>query len=549
MSTLQSCLNQTASFFSSRKGSVVVAALLLAIFFLNSMFSILGKSLTYDEPYHYRYGVNILNGDATRFDDSKMPFSAWNALPAKLASFLPEGNLKSSLEKTVAARLMTTLFSMLAAFVVFYWGRELYGVVPAWISLGLYVFDPNIIAHSQLITTDIYVTGMVLISSFWLWKFAKTRSWLDGILCAAMLGLAQLAKYTAVSLLPLLAVVFFASDWPRLYQSVRLAGMQSAYKEPLRYLKYALIVAVIVIVIINLGFLFDRTFVNIKDYDLKAGIFQSIQSKTSFVIPTAYPYLEGLDWITAKERTDLGFIHIYLLGETRFGEGFPGYYLIASALKVPIATQIVVVMSLVVYFLDRQRRSSFLKNEWFLLGLVLFYSVYFNFFYKAQIGIRYYLVIFPLLYVFAGVLFVNWQRFSRIKAGLAISLGIFLVGSVFSQYPNYLSYFNEFINQKDAYKYLADSNLEWGQDFYLLEDYMRNNEKAQKAPEIPGLISETTTYFVSVNRLVGVIAGPENYMWLRENFEPVDMIGNSYLIYRIAPDEMKQLCSTTAFCK
>jgi hypothetical protein len=42
---------------------------------------------------------------------------------------------------------------------VFYWSRALHGFLPAVFSLLLYALDPNIIAHSQLVTTDIYAAG------------------------------------------------------------------------------------------------------------------------------------------------------------------------------------------------------------------------------------------------------------------------------------------------------------------------------------------------------------------------------------------------------
>jgi predicted nucleic acid-binding Zn ribbon protein len=537
------------SFLLTQKGSWLIAFMIITFFLLNSAFSIVGKSLTYDEPYHYKYGVNILDGNSARFDDSKMPASAWNAFPAKIASFLPDGNLKIILEKMVTARLMTTLFAALVACFVFYWSRELYGIVPAWISLTLYAFDPNVIAHSQLITTDAYAMGTILISSYFLWKFFKTRHWLHGLLFSLMLGFSQLAKYTAISLYPLFLVIFSISDNLQLCsENCSQLVSQFRRKQVLRYLKYFLVVVVISIIVINIGFLFNRTFIKLSEYSLKSNLFQLVQKQTDFWVPTPYPYLEGLDWIVAKESTDLGFIHIYLLGETRFGEGFPGYYFIASALKLPIATQIILIFSFFIYLADKRQKRFFLKNEWFLLAPVFFYVIHFNFFYNSQMGIRYYLVIFPLLYVFAGFLFVNWQQFSQKQIFFTISTLIFLAGSVLAKYPNYLSYFNEFINSKEAYKYLADSNLEWGQDTYLLEDYKINHEAALRAPEIPEMITETSTYYVSINRLVGVIQGPENYRWLRENFEPVDMIGNSYLVYRITPDDMNHLCSTTSFC-
>ena len=61
----------------------LIVFMLLAIFFVLNISSVQNKSLTYDEPKHYRYGENILNLNSNRFDDSKMPVSAFNALPKK----------------------------------------------------------------------------------------------------------------------------------------------------------------------------------------------------------------------------------------------------------------------------------------------------------------------------------------------------------------------------------------------------------------------------------------------------------------------------------
>jgi 4-amino-4-deoxy-L-arabinose transferase-like glycosyltransferase len=538
------------NFLASNRGQSVVALLFVLFFFVISALSVRGKYWTFDEPNHLQYGTNILNGNSTRFDDSKMPVSAWNALPAKLASYLPGGRLKTYLEKLVTARLMTILFSMIVALVVFHWSRKLYGFVPGLVSLGLYIFDPNIIAHSQLVTTDIYITGMILLCSYWLWKFAETRSWKDGLIFSVLLGLAQLTKYTAVSLYVLFGIAFVAHDWQEPRETVKTGASIRIGKEAWSYTRYAVAVGVVSIVSINIGFLFNRTFTPLKDYQFKSELFQSIQSKIDIVVPTPYPFLEGVDWITYKERTNIGYGRIYLLGETRFGQGFPGYYFVASALKVPIATQIVLLASLGVCFLSKNRRRTFWRNEWFLLWPVLFYTVYFNFLYHAQIGIRYYLVVFPLLYVFAGGLFKEWQNFTRAQRGLSFALAFYLIASVLSYFPNYLAYFNEIVwDRKMAYKYLADSNLDWGQDYYALKAYRAEHRDVVKAPFVPAPIKKTRTYFVPVNQLVGVSMNPATYAWLRENFEPVGTIAPSYLLFEIAPVQMQALCDTTDYCK
>lgn len=517
------------------------------------------KSLTADEAKHYRYGMNILNLNSDRLilpsgavDDSKMPVTALNALPARLAEDLPEGGLRSLLMKFQAARFVTVLFSACIAWLVFVWARDLYGFIPGLASLFLYVFDPNLIAHSQLITTDIYATGMILLSSYWLWKFARTCSRRDGLAFAVCLGVAQLAKYTAFSLYPLLAIAFLAHDWPRLKQVLRSERWRGLRREAGKYFAYPLVVLAVSLVVVNIGFLFNRTFTPLKDYPFKSELFQGLQTKLAFVgglpIPTPYPYFEGLDWITFKERTGVGFGRVYLLGETRYGQGFPGYYFVASLLKVPIATQVILLAALVVYFSRRPR--TFWKDELFLLWLVLFYAIYFNFLYNAQIGIRFYLVIFPLLYVFAGSLFVNWRSFSWAQRAVPAALALYLAASVLSQYPHYLAYFNEIVwDRKMAYLYLADSNIEWGQDFNYLKAYRDQHPKVDAVPEVPHRLQRPRTFFVSVNHLVGVYYFPSTYRWLRENFKPVGMIAPSYLLYEITPGQMQALCDTTDYCK
>jgi Gpi18-like mannosyltransferase len=285
---------RTSSFFRSDKHQNTLILSVLVLYFAFSAYSVYGRDRTIDEPRHYRYGMNILNGDSTRFDDSKMPVSAWNALPAKIAESLPDGFLKTALSSYLLARLMTTLFSMVAGFVVFIWSRKLYGFIPALFSFGLYVLDPNILAHSQLVTTDAYAMGMVLIASYWLWKFAESRKWQDGLILSVTLGLAQLTKYTALALYPLFAIALFTHDLPFLRSVLNSTGWQGMGRQAVRYLKYAFIALLVGVGIINIGFLFNKTFESFSQYQFRSDVFQNVQKTISFPVPTPYPYLEGL---------------------------------------------------------------------------------------------------------------------------------------------------------------------------------------------------------------------------------------------------------------
>jgi len=529
---------------------------LIFLFIMTSLLSVRHKSLTADEAKHYLYGQNILNlnsdrlGDGTAVvDDSKMPFSALNALPAKIAESLPDGWLKTLLEKFFVARLMTILFSCLTAWMVFEWSRSLYGFIPGISSLILYIFDPNVIAHSQLVTTDIYAAGMIAFSFYWLWRFANSRHLQDGIICVMMLGVAQLAKFTSVVLPPLMLMALMLHDLPVQIEAYLTNGFISVKRYLGRLSAYLLAAMLACLLIVNFGYFFNRTFQPFGNYEFQSSTLRSLQARFTALadvpVPVPYPYLQGLDLISYRQSTGFGYGRLYLLGKVREAGSFPGYFIITSLLKVPIASQLVLVGAFVVYLLNNKRRSRFWRDEVFLLLPVLFFFIYFNFFFNTQIGIRFYLVIFPLLYVFAGQLFQNWHGFSaRQKTGVYALAG-YLVLSVLSYYPHYLAYFNEIVyDRRFSYKFLADSNLDWEQGQYYLQDYLASHPDARFEPKKV----DYGHLVISVNSLVGVTGDVAQYQYLREYFEPVDTIAYSYLVYKITPEDFFAMCAKTNYC-
>ena len=528
-----------------------VVGLLLLFFFLIGAFSIRDKSKTSDENSHYQYGRNIvLNGDATRFDDSKMPITALNALPRKWGRIFPEGNFRSFLKEFWAARLVTLVFSVFVALVVFFWSRSLYGYIPALFSLALYLFDPNIIAHSRLVTTDVYAMGTAVFVFFTLWRFANRRSLLNGLLCALALGISLVAKYSAIVLIPLALLTLLIFDTPAFLESYKKHRTKIVIQYLRKYVFYLVITLVIAALVVNMSFLSTRTFAQLEDYQFKSDLFRSLQQIPvirKIPIPLSYPYLEGLDLVMYNERTGASYGNIYLLGRIREGNnGFPGYYFIAALLKVPITSQVIYLLAVFFYLRDPQRRKYFFTADVFLFVPVVFFTIYYNFFFNTQIGIRYYLVVFPFLYIFSGHLFKNFARFKNTVRLLILGGIVYLLGSVLSYYPNFLPYFNEFVwNRFHAYRYLADSNIDWGQNSEELIEYMSLHPHAVYDPEEiqPGHI------VLGVNELTGVSGGPEKYEWLRENFEPVYTISYTYLVYEVSEDDVVSLCSQVANCE
>src|SRR5206468_2638232 len=101
--------------------------------------------------------------------------------------------------------------------------------------------------------------------------------------------------------------------------------------------------------------------------------------------------------------------NLYMAGKLRVNRhdgtlhGFPGYYFYAAFFKVPIATQVIFLLALLGFFLQRgQPATALRREEVFLLVPMLAYWIYFNFFFNAQIGIRHILPILVLATIFCG---------------------------------------------------------------------------------------------------------------------------------------------------
>ena len=484
---------------------------------------------------------SALKLDSSRFDDSKMPFSTLNAIPKKVIPLIINHYLSPDLvDPFLLGRVITIFFSMGIAYFLYQWAKSLYGIYAGFFAMLLYILDPNIIAHSRLITTDMYAVGMILLTLYTFWRFCNHKTWKNFFLSAIVLGISQLAKYTSIYLYPILLVIILIRVFPTWTAHFRKKQYLLIWKDIKTGFKYAILILVISLIIINLGFLFNRTFTPLEDYSFRSELFQSIQENLSEIgfipVPIPYPYLEGLDWVKERERTGAGYGNIYLLEEIRIGEGFSGYYIYASLLKVPIATQIFIILSAILY-ISKRKDFDFMRNEVFLFIPIAFFFIYFNFLFRTQIGIRFYLVLFPFLYIFSGAIILSWASTRKSFKIITLALTIYLATSVISSYPNYIQYFNELIwDRRNTYKYLIDSNLDWYQEKDKLHRYLESHPEAKYQPKRPSY----GTIIMSPNELVG-IWDEDEFRWLRDNFQPLDTIEDVYLIYQISEDEFTEV--------
>jgi 4-amino-4-deoxy-L-arabinose transferase-like glycosyltransferase len=530
---------ETANDRSPRRIALWPGAI-LALFFTISLLSMRQNTLTVDEDGHWRYGLQILALDSNRFDDSKMPLTAINGIPATLGARLPPGTLQDVLGKLAPARAMTIFTAMLLGTLVFYWSREVYGYAAGILALTLFALEPNTIAHAQLVTTDLYAAATLTLAVYTSWRYSVKKDTRHALLLGFTLGLGQLAKYTNLALFLLIPLMLLVPELQQIRQRINKGGWRALRGAIRRSLGHGALVLFIVILVINAGFLFNRTFTPIQDYSFESNLFQALQvalPSADFIrVPVPYPYVEGLDLVLFRERTGYGFGDIYMLDQVRAG-GFPGYYFVAFLFKAPLALQVILGLTVLTH-LRRRTRPRINRAEIFMVLPILFFSLYFNFFYRAQIGIRYLLIIFPCILVYCGGLVQSWASFGRTKKLGVLALGGYLVVSTMSYYPHYIPYFNELIlDRRYAYRVLADSNIDWEQSEWYLDRYLEGHPEALVEPAAPA----AGRIIMGVNALTGVSGDRATYAWLRDNLEPIETIAYTYLVYDVSRDDLERI--------
>lgn len=499
-------------------------------------------SLTVDEDDHYHYGWKIVNFETDRgMDNSKMPFSALNALPRRLAPLLPPGAVRTRVEERLFGRYATAAGAVLLAWLIFRWSRSLYGPAGGLLSLSLFTLDPNILAHGVLVTTDLYAALMMALAVWAFWRLLNHEGpgvWRVAVGGALLFGLAQLAKYTCAYLAPIFALTALGHAGPELWALVRAGRLRDVGARMLTAGKFGAVYVAGLLVVVNAGYWAQSTLKPLRDYEFVSPRFLEAQARLAPLaglrVPVPEAYLLGLDRVLADER---GGTNPYLLGQVGadgvFGRRFPEYFAIGWLYKEPIATQVLLLLAVVAYAL-RFRRFDFRRNEWPLACAVGFFAWYFTFVFNFQIGFRHALVVHPLLFVFAGSL-LRYPREVYRGAWMAL-VGLLVWGavSVGSYSGNLLAYFNEFLwNRMYAYRIMTDSNLDWAQTAPYLRRYLRAHPDVHFEPPGPW----AGTLVVSANKFSGMLLG-EQFRWLRENFEPIGHVALTHLLFHVTPEAL-----------
>jgi len=486
------------------------AVCLLLVFFLAGANSLVRDSATFDETAHLPAGFTYLDRGDFRLNPEHPPLAkAWAALPLWLGGlarpdyaspywtgrpsaanpalrskadewlfgfeFLngplaPSAPRKDPTRFLVPARMAMLLLGMALALVVYVWSLALWGRRGALFSLFLTCLSPTLLAHARLVNTDL-PSALGFCAALWgFWRFCLRPSWGRAALAGLLAAVAALFKFSTLLLGPMIAIVGVTwALWPGVPPRAR--------KQRWLWLGTALLlIAAIAYVGIWAGYGFrfaaaepgyqlDWSVVGLKEGPVADSVHRALENR---ILPEGYLY--GLAYFLGGAARRVAFLN----GEQSL-VGWWYYFPEAFLLKTPPAL-LWILAWLGAVALTRHRWRSF--HGWFLALPALVYlavSIGAN----LNIGHRHLVPLYPLLFVLAGALPGHWRgRPGRKLAALALIAG-YAVSFVVAT-PRYLSYFN-FIagGAGGGWRYLLDSNIDWGQDLARLARWIDRNGREE----------------------------------------------------------------------
>ncbi len=551
----------------------MLAALgLLCMLAAEEWLSIGHLSMTFDEGAHlyagYQHwtardlGVNLEHPPLVKLV-AALPLLAMQIRPPHPARFLFLSEEYTGGDQMLAenggyrlltpARMAASFFTFALALLVFAAGWEIFAPPAGLLALALFTFEPTILAHGALVTTDMGVACLTFASVYAFYRYLKRPGWIRLLLCGLAVGLALSAKVSGVLVIPVLSLIALGEITAKPDGRVRRAGT----------LLGALLSVSLVGYVVLWGFYTFRYAARPAGLVLApplAGLAHMVPSPWEaklvlqlaawHLLPEAYLFA----WTKLSTPFTVGsaflFGHIYPSGTWLY---FPAVLLIKSSLPL------LLLLLAAPFVLRRYGRGAALPAIALLTIFLAFLPSH------IDIGVRHILMIYPFAILLAGASAWALAATSRAGAGIVAALLLFQCATSLYAYPDYLPYANEaFGGSSKTYRLLTDSNVDWAQqlkevnawtaahhvtDCWFAYSYLGGVPAYEKTacrplpsglamiagypvPVVPSHLQGTL--LISAADAAGVLWGPGSLNPYRQfqDGHPAELIGHSILVYR-----------------
>lgn len=414
------------------------------------------------------------------------------------------------------ARLGPILLTLLAGLLVFKIAKKLYGKKWALLPTALFLLSPSVLAHGHYVTTDVAAAFGILLSLFYFYRFLIEPSLKTVALAGLALGVAQVLKFSAVLLLPFYAGMIIIVGLAAFYkQNDLFAGKLKAFFLELvkKGLGFVAVLAVgYAVVVYPIYFVFTKNYPVAKqasDTSFILGSFSGgptpagerckllrcpadlviAMSKSEALRPLA-EYSLGVLMVTQRSS---GGNTSYFLNEIS-AAGSRGYFPTVFALKETIPTLILILCAIAVMLAGFFRSAK--KGEYFwhktfaylehnLLAVSFALFILFYWFMSVRsplnIGFRHLFPTLPLLYILITGAWKHLAENGKFWKFALAALLLWFGAETALAAPYFLSYFNEIGGgTSGGYRFVTDSNYDWGQDLLRLKEWAAIHPEATK---------------------------------------------------------------------
>jgi 4-amino-4-deoxy-L-arabinose transferase-like glycosyltransferase len=415
------------------------------------------------------------------------------------------------------ARLAAALLTVLMALLVFLAAAEMFGPSAGFIALALVAFDPNLLAHGAFVTTDMGVACFLFASVYAFWRYVNAPSPWRLALVGAAAGCALASKHTGILVFPmlLLLAVFEASRTRKWKHIARLA------------LALAAIAAIAVALLwACYGFRYSARPAGLAMNPPLTGLVSGLKPPGRGIVSAGArwhllpeSYLFGLADVLSVEQ----FSSTYIFGRV-YPHGVWFYFPSAFAIKSTLPFLILLALAVVAAVGGKLR--AWREILFLVLPAAFYFAVAACS--RLNIGVRHILPVYVFLNVLAAA--AAWA-FIRRSRRWAWAVGLLLVWQATAparSFPAYLAYSNELWGgPSNTYKYLTDSNTDWGQQLKAVKRYLdgRRVSGCWFAYFAEGVVDTTGYYGIPCKPLITV-----DSMWVGEEMDIPPVIDGPVLI-------------------
>jgi len=104
-------------------------------------------------------------------------------------------------------RMSAASLTLALALILFFAAKKMFGSIAALIALSLFVFEPTVLAHGALVTTDMAMSCFLLATVYFFYRYVKRPTAPRLILTALVAGFTLASKHSGILIFPILVAL------------------------------------------------------------------------------------------------------------------------------------------------------------------------------------------------------------------------------------------------------------------------------------------------------------------------------------------------------